>query len=87
MSRGLDGHPASGGWKLSSRSLPFEVRVGSFADIRRIQADVGSTPENGIGTVVMSAKGQRRFGPNIRIAHAVPLVQPTCKKFRLGPIA
>jgi hypothetical protein len=31
MSKGLDGHPASGGWKLSSGWLHFEVRVGSFS--------------------------------------------------------
>ena len=78
-------HPAAGSYLLGRCLLRSEL--GPFADIRRIQADVGSTPENGIGTVVMSAKGQRRFCPNIRIAHAEPLVQPTCKKFRLGPIA
>ena len=77
-------HPAAGSYLLGRCLLRSEW---SFADIRRIQADVRSTPENGIGTVVMSAKGQHRFCPNIRIAHAVPLVQPTCKKFRLGPIA
>ena len=76
-------HPAAGSYLLGRCLLRSELGLlQTFGASKRMSA-----PENGIGTVVMSAKGQRRFCPNIRIAHAVPLVQPTCKKFRLGPIA